>query len=77
MASSGTYMPYVVGGSCASSQIIWIYYPLMWIERGFGYVIIRSPYTPYSIYVRRTICLRMLKPSLGYSLVSLALQLLV
>ena len=27
----------------------------MEIEYGFGYIIIRSPYTPYSIYLRRTI----------------------
>ena len=30
--------------------------PLKWIEYGFGYVIIRPPYTPYSIYLRGTIC---------------------
>ena len=29
--------------------------PMMWIEYGFGYMIIRSPYTPYSIYLRGTI----------------------
>ena len=29
--------------------------PLKQIEYGFGYVIIRCPYTPYSIYLRRTI----------------------
>ena len=28
--------------------------PLKWIEYGFGYIIIRSPYTPYSIYLRWT-----------------------
>ena len=26
--------------------------PLKYIEYGFGYIIIRSPYTPYSIYLR-------------------------
>ena len=26
-----------------------------WMESGFGYIIIRSPYTPYSIYSRGTI----------------------
>ena len=25
------------------------------IEYAFGYIIIRSPYTPYSIYLRKTI----------------------
>ena len=29
--------------------------PLKSIEYGFGYMIIRSPYTPYSIYFRGTI----------------------
>ena len=29
--------------------------PLKKIEYGFGYTIIRSPYTPYSIYLRGTI----------------------
>ena len=32
--------------------------PLIWIEYGFGYIRIRSPYTPYSIYLRGTIGLR-------------------
>ena len=26
--------------------------PLKWIESGIGYIIKRSPYTPYSIYLR-------------------------
>ena len=29
--------------------------PLNQIEYGFGYIIIRSPYFPYSIYLRGTI----------------------
>ena len=29
--------------------------PLKQIEFGFGYILIRSPYTPYSIYLRGTI----------------------
>ena len=29
--------------------------PLQYIEHGFGYTILRSPYTPYSIYLRGTI----------------------
>ena len=29
--------------------------PLKWIEYGFGYFIIRSPYTPHSIYLRGTV----------------------
>ena len=29
--------------------------PLKYIEYGFGYIIIRSPCTPYSIYLRGTI----------------------
>ena len=29
--------------------------PLKQIEHGFGYVIIRSPYTPYSIYLSGTV----------------------
>ena len=28
--------------------------PLRWIEYGSGYVVTRSPYTPYSVYVRGT-----------------------
>ena len=28
--------------------------PLKQTEYGFGYIIIRSPYTPYSIYLRGT-----------------------
>ena len=28
---------------------------LKWIEYGFGFIIIRSPYTPYSIYLRVTV----------------------
>ena len=32
-----------------------VYSPLRSIEYGFGYVIIRSPYTPYSIHLRGTI----------------------
>ena len=31
--------------------------PLKSIEYGFGYVLIRPPYTPYSIYLRGTITL--------------------
>ena len=31
--------------------------PLKYIEYGFGYVTIRSPHTPYSIYLRGTIIL--------------------
>ena len=32
----------------------------LYMEYGFGYVVIRSPYTPYSIYLRGTIgfCLK-------------------
>ena len=29
--------------------------PLKYIEYGFGYIIIRSPYTPYSVYLGGTI----------------------
>ena len=29
--------------------------PLKQIEYGFGYIIIRSSYTPYSIYLRETV----------------------
>ena len=32
-----------------------IMFPHKWKEYGFGYIIIRSPYTPYSIYLRGTI----------------------
>ena len=28
--------------------------PLKQLEHGFGYIMIRSPYTPYSIYLRGT-----------------------
>ena len=38
--------------------------PLKYIEDGFGYLIARSPYTPYSIYFRGTIGLRV--QGLGY-----------
>ena len=41
--------------------------PLKCIEYGSGYVIIRSPYTPYSIYFRGTIGLGIMVP---YSLLS-------
>ena len=34
--------------------------PFKEIEYGFGYIIIRSPCTPYSIYIRRTIPRRLL-----------------
>ena len=36
---------------CAPAAIV----PLKQIESGFGYIIIRSPYTPYSTYLRGTI----------------------
>ena len=29
--------------------------PFKWIDCGVGYIIIRSPYTPYSIYLRGTV----------------------
>ena len=32
--------------------------PLKYIEYGFGYILIRSSYTPYSIYLRGTVRFR-------------------
>ena len=42
-----------------------VYSPLKEIEHGFGYTIIRSPYTPYSIYLRETIAFRVEGSRLG------------
>ena len=42
-------------GSTSNPEPLEAIVPLKKIEYGFGYIIIRSPYTPYSIYLRRTI----------------------
>ena len=50
--------------TCLSVRLFWGYIrlavcrvivPLKYIEYGFGYITIRSPYTPYSIELRGTI----------------------
>ena len=43
--------------------------PLRYIEYGFGYIIIRSPHTTYSIYLRGTIGSRLGGPGeMGHTL---------
>ena len=46
----------------------------MWIEYGFEYIIIRSPYTPYSVYLKGTIAFRVYLDGQGNSVSRLRMK---
>ena len=45
----------MVGAAFLSLELSDVYSPPSVVEDGFGYILIRSPYTPYCIYLRGTI----------------------
>ena len=53
--SFGNGNPVQVEVAFEGFTICWVVVPLKCIEDGVGYIILRSPYTAYSIYLRGTV----------------------